>query len=125
MLKLAKSKYCLNLHIFAAFQSVLLDQFASSLNQNPATIVTIVGHTDSTGSDAVNDPLSVNRAASTRSYLTARGVDPQRIAIDGRGSAEPVADNSTIAGRARNRRVEIYVAEPAPSAAVGAPAQTR
>ena len=73
----------------------------------------IIGHTDSTGSDAINDPLSVNRAASTRTYLTARGVNAQRIAIDGRGSREPIADNATDAGRAANRRVEIFVGEAA------------
>jgi outer membrane protein OmpA-like peptidoglycan-associated protein len=92
----------------------ILDRFAQTLNQNPGTTVRIVGHTDSTGSDAINNPLSVNRAASTRNYLTARGVDAQRIAIDGRGSQQPIADNSTEAGRARNRRVEIFVAEAAP-----------
>jgi outer membrane protein OmpA-like peptidoglycan-associated protein len=92
----------------------ILDRFAQSLNENRNTTVRIVGHTDSTGSDAINNPLSVNRAASTRSYLAARGVDSQRIAIDGQGSLHPVADTSTEAGRARNRRVEIFVAEAAP-----------
>ena len=91
----------------------ILDRFATTLNQNPVTTVTIIGHTDTTGTDAINNPLSVNRAASTRDYLVARGVATSRIAIDGRGSREPVADNNTAAGRAKNRRVEIFVAEPA------------
>ena len=91
----------------------VLDRLASTLNQHPVTTVTIIGHTDSTGSDAVNDPLSVNRAASTRDYLVQRGVSAQRIAVDGRGSRQPVADNSTASGRAMNRRVEIFIAEPA------------
>ncbi len=91
----------------------VLDRLASTLNQHPVTTVTIIGHTDSTGSDAVNDPLSINRAAATRDYLVQRGVSAQRIAIDGRGSRQPVADNSTAAGRAMNRRVEIFIAEPA------------
>ncbi|MBS0311022.1 MAG: OmpA family protein, partial [Proteobacteria bacterium] len=91
----------------------ILDRFATTLNQNPVTTVTIIGHTDSTGSDAVNNPLSVNRAASVRDYLTARGVSASRIGVDGRGSREPVADNSTASGRAMNRRVEIFVAEAA------------
>lgn len=91
----------------------VLDRLASTLNQHPVTTVTIVGHTDSTGSDAVNDPLSINRAAATRDYLVQRGVSAQRIAIDGRGSRQPVADNSTAAGRAMNRRVEIFIAEAA------------
>lgn len=91
----------------------ILDRFATSLNQNPVSTVRIIGHTDSSGSDAVNAPLSVNRAAATRDYLVARGVAVSRIAIDGRGSHEPVADNATPAGRAMNRRVEIFVAEAA------------
>ncbi len=91
----------------------VLDRFASTLNENPVTTVTIIGHTDNTGSDAINDPLSVNRAAATRDYLSARGVNSSRISINGRGSHEPIADNSTASGRARNRRVEIFVAESA------------
>lgn len=90
----------------------VLDQFARGLQENAATRVTIIGHTDSTGSDAINNPLSINRAASTRDYLAARGVSMNRISIDGRGSREPVASNDTAEGRARNRRVEIFVAEP-------------
>jgi outer membrane protein OmpA-like peptidoglycan-associated protein len=91
----------------------ILNQFATSLNQNPVTRVTIVGHTDSTGSDAVNNPLSLDRANSVRDYLVARGVARQRIATEGRGSREPIADNSNPTTRAKNRRIEIYVAEPA------------
>ncbi len=89
----------------------ILDQFAQGLNSQPNTEIRIVGHTDSTGSDSINNPLSVNRAASARDYLVARGVDGRRIQIDGRGSYEPIADNNTDAGRAKNRRIEIYLAE--------------
>lgn len=89
----------------------ILTQFASGLNNQPNTEILIVGHTDSTGSDAINNPLSTDRAASARDFLAARGVDFQRIRIEGRGSRQPVADNSTEAGRARNRRIEIYLAE--------------
>ncbi len=89
----------------------ILDQFAQGLNNQPNTEIRIIGHTDSTGSDAINNPLSVNRAASARDYLAARGVDSRRIQIDGRGSREPVADNYSEAGRARNRRIEIFLAE--------------
>lgn len=89
----------------------ILDRFATTLNQNPVTTVNVIGHTDSSGSDAINDPLSVNRAGATRDYLVARGVAANRISIDGRGAREPVGDNSTAAGRAMNRRIEIYVAE--------------
>lgn len=91
----------------------VLNQFANTLNANSVTSVAIVGHTDSTGSDAVNNPLSLDRANSARDYLIARGVAVNRFSTEGRGSREPVADNGTAEGRAKNRRVEIYVAEPA------------
>lgn len=89
----------------------ILERFAISLREHPATTITIIGHTDSTGSDAINNPLSINRAAAVRDYIVARGVSANRIAIDGRGSREPVASNATASERARNRRVEIFVAE--------------
>jgi outer membrane protein OmpA-like peptidoglycan-associated protein len=89
----------------------ILDQFAQGLGQQPSMEVRIVGHTDNTGSDAVNNPLSVNRAQSARDYLVSRGVSSSRISIDGRGSREPIADNATEAGRARNRRIDIFLAE--------------
>ncbi|HEV7914969.1 MAG TPA: OmpA family protein [Albitalea sp.] len=90
----------------------VLDPFASSLQGDPNSRVTIIGHTDSTGSDAINNPLSVERAQSVRDYLAARGVSPTRVETAGRGEREPVADNNTDAGRAKNRRVEIYLREP-------------
>ncbi len=91
----------------------ILDTFAQGMVRNPEARVRIIGHTDSTGSDAINNPLSINRAASVRDYLTARGVPMASIAIDGRGAREPLATNSTAEGRARNRRVEIFMAESA------------
>lgn len=94
----------------------VLGQFGTTLQQNQATHVTIIGHTDSSGSDAINNPLSFDRANATRDYLVGRGVSAARISTDGRGSREPVADNGTPTGRAMNRRVEIYVAEPANTA---------
>lgn len=89
----------------------ILDQFAQGLSQQPGTEIRIIGHTDNVGSDAVNNPLSVNRAQSARDYLVSRGVASQRMSIDGRGEREPIADNATEVGRARNRRIEIYLAE--------------
>ena len=89
----------------------ILDQFAQGLSNQPNTEIRIIGHTDTTGSDAVNNPLSVNRADSARDYLVGRGVDSRRIQINGRGSREPIADNSSDSGRARNRRIEIFLAE--------------
>jgi outer membrane protein OmpA-like peptidoglycan-associated protein len=91
----------------------ILDQFASGLSSQPNTEIRIIGHTDNTGSDAVNDPLSVQRAQAARQYLAARGVDPNRIVIAGRGEREPIADNRTEAGRAQTRRVEIFLGEKA------------
>jgi outer membrane protein OmpA-like peptidoglycan-associated protein len=98
--------------ISASFAPIL-NQFATSLNQNQVTTVSIIGHTDSTGSDAINNPLSVDRANAARDYLVSRGVARNRIMTEGRGSREPIADNSNAQTRAKNRRVEIYVAEPA------------
>jgi outer membrane protein OmpA-like peptidoglycan-associated protein len=94
--------------------ATVLGKFATTLNENPVTQVAVIGHTDSTGSDAVNDPLSVARAQSTRNYLVGHGVATGRIAVSGRGEHEPIASNDTENGRAANRRVEIYVAEAAP-----------
>jgi outer membrane protein OmpA-like peptidoglycan-associated protein len=89
----------------------VLDQFAQSLVQNPATVIHIIGHTDATGNDAANLALSRDRANATRDYLASRGVQASRMMTDGRGEREPVASNDTDAGRARNRRVEIFVQE--------------
>lgn len=94
----------------------VLNQFAGTLQQNPVTQVTIIGHTDNTGSDAVNNPLSLDRANSARDYLIGRGVAVTRFATEGRGAREPVANNASAEGRAKNRRIEIYVAEPATTA---------
>ncbi len=90
----------------------VLDPFAASLKDDQSARLTIIGHTDSTGSPAINNPLSLERAQSVRDYLAARGVSPTRISIEGRGEREPVADNTTDAGRARNRRVEMFLSEP-------------
>ena len=93
----------------------VLDTFATGLVKNPTSTVSIIGHTDSSGSDTINNPLSLNRASSARDYIAARGVASNRFTIDGRGSREPIAANDTTANKAKNRRVEIFVAEPAPA----------
>jgi outer membrane protein OmpA-like peptidoglycan-associated protein len=90
----------------------VLDSFASGLKDDRTTRIRIIGHTDNTGSDAINDPLSLSRARSVGSYLADRGIDPGRIETVGRGEHEPIADNSSDAGRAKNRRVEILLREP-------------
>lgn len=90
----------------------VLDTFAQSLQGDPNSQLTIVGHTDSTGSDAVNNPLSRERAQSVRDYLAARGVASARIHTEGHGEREPIADNTSDSGRAKNRRVEMFLREP-------------
>jgi outer membrane protein OmpA-like peptidoglycan-associated protein len=89
----------------------ILDQFATGLSGQANTEVRIMGHTDNTGSDQLNDRLSLERAQSVRSYLVGRGVRGDAVQVMGRGEREPVADNSTEAGRAKNRRVEIFLGE--------------
>jgi outer membrane protein OmpA-like peptidoglycan-associated protein len=86
-----------------------LDQVAETLRAYPSTFLDIYGHTDSTGSDAYNQTLSQNRAQSVASFLTQRGVQSARIATQGFGESQPVADNNTEAGRQANRRVEIRI----------------
>ena len=81
----------------------------------PGRLDTGAGHTDNTGSAAINNPLSVERAQSVRDYLVTRGVAAARVETAGRGEREPVASNATEAGRAKNRRVEIFLREPAPT----------
>ena len=97
-------------------QSTLKPQFYSALNgvastlgEYNQTMIEVVGHTDSIGSDAVNQRLSEQRASSVAAYLTAQGVQRERIETLGAGKKYPIADNSTEAGRAQNRRVEIRV----------------
>ena len=92
------------------FQPVL-NSFVTTLRSNPQTEVIIVGHTDSSGSDQINDPLSLNRANAARDYIFSKGVQGPRIQTEGRGSREPIASNTTAAGRAQNRRIEIFVAQ--------------
>ena len=91
----------------------VLDPFAGNLRGDPAARVDIVGHTDSVGSDNANQNLSLARAQSVREYLVSRGVTGAHVRIDGRGERQPVADNTSEEGRARNRRVEIFLREPA------------
>ena len=91
----------------------VLDPFAASLRDDPTARINIIGHTDNTGSPAINGPLSIARAQSVRDYLVDRGISGARVETAGRGEREPVADNSSDAGRARNRRVEIFLREPA------------
>ena len=86
-----------------------LATLSSNLEKYPDSNVLIVGHTDSVGADTYNMTLSQRRAESAASYLRQQGVDAGRIRTEGRGEVEPVADNSTDAGRQDNRRVEVAI----------------
>ena len=86
-----------------------LDAVARTLNQYGNTRIEVEGHTDSTGSAAMNQQLSENRAMAVASHLASRGVARNRMYAVGYGMTRPIADNSTSEGRARNRRVEIIV----------------
>ena len=86
-----------------------LTNFANSLKTHPDTDVEIYGHTDSTGGDNINIPLSRERAASVQNFLVGQGIPNKRMEVSGMGSSQPVADNGTTSGRALNRRVEVYI----------------
>jgi outer membrane protein OmpA-like peptidoglycan-associated protein len=90
---------------------VALGKLSGILSLFPKINLRIEGHTDSTGSDELNDRLSKDRAGSVMSFLQAQGVTGSRMTAEGYGKRVPVADNSTPAGRAKNRRVEIVLAE--------------
>lgn len=101
----ATNKYDLN-----ASSKNELAKFANVLKNNKDCYVDIQGYTDNTGSDAINNPLSVNRAKSVYNYLTSCGVSLTQFKnVNGFGSSNPIADNSTAAGRQQNRRVEVYL----------------
>lgn len=86
-----------------------LNKIARVLNQYGKTTVTVIGHTDSVGTDAYNQALSERRAQSVLDYFAGQNVNPLRLESYGRGETEPRADNATEAGRALNRRVELWI----------------
>lgn len=86
-----------------------LDDLVSKMGGMNLEVIIAVGHTDSVGNDAYNQKLSVKRAESVKSYLESKGIEKNRIYTEGKGEKQPVADNKTSEGRAKNRRVEIEV----------------
>lgn len=87
-----------------------LDELASKIGGTArVTDVKVIGHTDSVGPEAYNQQLSVRRATTVRDYLATKGVDRNMMSVSGMGESSPVADNSTKAGRAMNRRVDVKI----------------
>jgi OOP family OmpA-OmpF porin len=86
-----------------------LDDLVGKVKGINLEVIIAVGHTDSVGNDAYNQKLSVRRAESVKAYLVTKGIEKNRIYTEGKGEKQPVADNKTKEGRAKNRRVEIEV----------------
>lgn len=86
-----------------------LDDLASKLQGMNLEVIIAVGHTDSVGTDAYNQKLSVRRSEAVKAYLVSKGIEANRVYTEGKGEKQPVADNKSAAGRAKNRRVEIEV----------------
>ena len=86
-----------------------LDDLASKVKGINLEVIIAVGHTDSIGTDAYNQKLSVRRAEAVKAYLVSKGIEKNRVYTEGKGKKQPVADNKTKEGRAKNRRVEIEV----------------
>ena len=86
-----------------------LDDMAAKLKEINLEVIVAVGHTDSVGTDAYNQKLSIRRAEAVKAYLVTKGIEANRVYTEGKGKKQPVADNKTAEGRAKNRRVEIEV----------------
>jgi OOP family OmpA-OmpF porin len=86
-----------------------LDDIVSKVGGVNLEVIIAVGHTDSIGTDAYNQRLSVRRAEAVKAYLVSKGIEKNRVYTEGKGEKQPVADNKTSAGRAKNRRVEVEV----------------
>ena len=86
-----------------------LDDLVSKMGGIALEVIIAVGHTDSVGGDAYNQTLSIARSESVKAYLVGKGVEKNRVYTEGKGKKQPVADNKTAEGRAKNRRVEIEV----------------
>ena len=86
-----------------------LDDLVGKIKDINLEVIIAVGHTDSVGSDSYNQKLSVRRSEAVKAYLVSKGIEKNRVYTEGKGEKQPVADNKTAEGRAKNRRVEIEV----------------
>ncbi len=86
-----------------------LDSLMPKLQSADVVSIKVIGHTDSVGSDTYNQALSERRASSVAAYLLSQGVAPNKLTSEGKGQSQPVADNETEEGRAKNRRVELHI----------------
>lgn len=119
--------------LFASGKAELLGPAQAKLSQVAEALtrvdkdsrITVLGHTDSQGSDSFNQTLSQNRAESVRAFLVSHGMASDRVEARGMGESQPVADNNTAEGRANNRRVEIVVEPPSANGSTGGPSTTQ
>lgn len=98
-----------NKSVLKAEGKAKLDDLASKVQGINLEVIIAVGHTDSVGGDAYNQKLSVARSEAVKAYLVSKGIEKNRVYTEGKGEKQPVADNKTAEGRAKNRRVEIEV----------------
>ena len=109
--------YSLDVHFDPAKSSIqassfsVLEELVASMNRLAGTKIELAGHTDSDGDAAANLKLSQDRAAAIKNYLVGKGIAPNRITTVGYGESQPVADNGSEAGKAKNRRTEVRVIE--------------
>jgi len=94
-----------------AHGKAVLDTVVAYLNRNQGVTVTVDGYTDNTGTDKINNPLSIKRADAAKAYMVSKGIAADRLITAGYGSKDPIADNKTAAGRKKNRRIEIKIKE--------------
>ena len=105
----ADAFFDVNKSVVKAEGKAKMDDLVSKIKGINLEVIIAVGHTDSDGSDAMNQKLSVARSEAVKSYLTGAGVEKNRVYTEGKGEKQPVADNKTKEGKAKNRRVEIEV----------------
>jgi OmpA-OmpF porin, OOP family len=105
----ADAFFASNSAVLKAAGKAKLDDLVGKVKAINLEVIVAVGHTDSKGNDASNQKLSVRRAEAVKAYLVSKGIEKNRVYTEGKGSKQPVADNKTAEGRAKNNRVEIEV----------------